>query len=246
MSLFGSIFKAVAGPVIGGLFGKKDKPQTTTSTVNYVAMRDNAIKGGFNPLTALRNGGSAGHTTQTTSGGAMSSRGFIGEALSSGLQSAFAYDPNAEYKAGLETDIMEAQLENIQASTYKMNHAFGNNLPSATGRQRVAQTAPLVTGKALPFEAMPATVTNPWKNASVNPNYSDAEAGEARYAEIGAEAIGLRNAVVDTYHNSPNLRKWKWNDTLYNRTQSKKGFEKWLADANNPYNQLFKSGGRGY
>ncbi|MBX5251813.1 hypothetical protein HJC03_15585 [Rhizobium sp. NLR4b] len=59
--------------LLGGLFGskkpKKEKTQTTTtnvSTVDYNKMVASAREAGFNPLTALRNGGAAGFSTSTS------------------------------------------------------------------------------------------------------------------------------------------------------------------------------------
>jgi hypothetical protein len=53
-----------ASSFLGGLFGKKE--QKTTTEVDYVKMARNATKAGFNPLTAIRYGGSAGFTTTTS------------------------------------------------------------------------------------------------------------------------------------------------------------------------------------
>ncbi|WP_411196086.1 hypothetical protein [Rhizobium sp.] len=58
--------------LLGGLLGskkKKEKTQTKTVTenvVDYQKMSDNARAAGFNPLTALRNGGAAGFSTSTS------------------------------------------------------------------------------------------------------------------------------------------------------------------------------------
>lgn len=52
--------------LLGGLFGKKKKKEETTTRVNYQQMVNDATAAGFNPLTAIRNGGSAGFTTTTS------------------------------------------------------------------------------------------------------------------------------------------------------------------------------------
>ena len=55
------------GSIVGGVFGLLgSKKQKTTSSVDYVSMARNAQKAGFNPLTAIRNGGSAGFTSTTS------------------------------------------------------------------------------------------------------------------------------------------------------------------------------------
>ncbi len=61
--MWGELLSAGA-TLLGGLFGKKKKQETTTR-INYQQMADDAAAAGFNPLTAIRNGGSAGFTTTT-------------------------------------------------------------------------------------------------------------------------------------------------------------------------------------
>lgn len=61
MDIFGGLLSAGAS-LIGGLFGGGSKKQETTTTnhVDYRRMVSEAEAAGFNPLTALRNGGAAG------------------------------------------------------------------------------------------------------------------------------------------------------------------------------------------
>lgn len=71
--MIGTLISAGA-TVLGGLFGSKKKKETTetdqtstsTSSVDYQAMVNAAVKAGFNPLTAIRNGGTGGFVTTKT------------------------------------------------------------------------------------------------------------------------------------------------------------------------------------
>lgn len=122
--MFGQILSAVAGPLISGLFGQKKAPQTTT-TVNYRKLRDAAIKGGFNPLTAIRNGGAAGFTTTTHP--ALSRAPAVGQAISN-LGTVLANQPSqADIRRDkLEYQILEKQLENLRTRSPISKARFGD------------------------------------------------------------------------------------------------------------------------
>jgi len=109
-ALVASIAGKVLPSLIGGLFGRKKQ----TNEVDYVKMRDNAIAAGFNPLTALRNGGAAGFTSVTP---ALSSNNFIKDALSGGF-SAFESHKRSHIdkeREQLELGIMREELKQMQA-----------------------------------------------------------------------------------------------------------------------------------
>lgn len=65
----------VGGTLLGGLLGRKKKQteetitdQTSTSTTDLVGMSEEAVRAGFNPLTALRAGVAGGFVTTRTQG----------------------------------------------------------------------------------------------------------------------------------------------------------------------------------
>lgn len=98
--------------LIGSLFGKKK--QKTESTVNYQKMVDSATAAGFNPLTAIRNGGSAGFTTTTTPTTSM-----LPEALSNlggvlGPAMGKMLDPMEAKKRQLDTALVDYQLRQLK------------------------------------------------------------------------------------------------------------------------------------
>lgn len=68
---FGSLI-GVGASLLGGLFGgaskKKQETTTTTSYIDYDRMVRTVEAPGFNPLTALRNGGAAGFSLSSSTG----------------------------------------------------------------------------------------------------------------------------------------------------------------------------------
>lgn len=112
--MLGSILGAVAGPVIGGLFGsKKQKTVTENKPPDGAAIRKEALRGGFNPLTFLRaTGGSGGGGTTTQSGGSLSSGSWIANAVSAGFSAWQDVQDNTRQEAAdaLKQDIMREEL----------------------------------------------------------------------------------------------------------------------------------------
>ena len=102
--MIGEIITAGAG-LLGSLFGSKK--QTTTNEVNYVKMARNARAAGFNPLTALRNGGAAGFTTTTspTVSQLPQALGALGGALGDAYEK--KVDPLAQKQRQLDTALSE-------------------------------------------------------------------------------------------------------------------------------------------
>lgn len=108
MSLLGGIIGAV-----GSLFGGSKK-QETTSSVDYKKMAREATEAGFNPLTAIRNGGSAGFTT--TTGPSISNTpeilsnlgGILGDALGDKL------DPIQAKRREIDTLLVDRQLRQLK------------------------------------------------------------------------------------------------------------------------------------
>lgn len=145
--------------LLGGLFGKKKKETTTTNQIDYVKMAQNAEAAGFNPLTAMRNGGGAGFTSSTVShlglSGVADAVGQIGGALGSALDSKL--DPMARKQREVESALLDYQLQTIQSKP-KASMMFGD-VPTRSGRNVVAtpkaalssgtKAAPVVAGRLL-------------------------------------------------------------------------------------------------
>lgn len=213
---------SIAAPIIGGLFGSKK--QSTTSEIDYVKMRKNAEKGGFNPLTALRAGGGAGFTTTHHPG--LASGEFIAQALAGVGNVLDSIDPMRDATAKLEYELKKATLENLQADTAARRRASLGGVPVATGARNTSNNSPLAK---LPVNAgwsqtptvEQPSLTNPFPTSwgwRVNSNVPDAAAMEDRWGEVGGSVAGLGVMATDLFENyadwmntSPRtatLRKW--------------------------------------
>lgn len=211
-----AIIGAVAGPLLGGIFGKKNKPQVTTSYVDYERMVKDATAAGFNPLTALRNGGAAGFSTSTTTGGALSQPSFmssVGDALAAGINAWANYDELADEQRKAEYDLVMAQLEGINLNNQALRKQSLGDAPmrasagsvtvstnSQSGEPASTSTAP--DGLPQPIEAGDRTATNPWKVFTIDPKASDGAVFEERYGDfMGGLIGGTAPLVADIKHN---------------------------------------------
>lgn len=125
--------------LLGGLFGSKK--QKTSNSVNYVQMARSAEKAGFNPLTALRNGGSAGFTSSVSHPGLSgmadaiaSVGGQIGAAVDRRL------DPIEQKRSQVESSLLDYQLQQIQSGALRVPR-FGD-VPAAAGSANATQRTP--------------------------------------------------------------------------------------------------------
>lgn len=79
---------------------------------------------GFNPLTALRNGGAAGFSTSTTTVPGLSGGEIIGQGLSQFANNVgnflADFDPMADQKKEAEYQLVQAQIKNLNASSSAM------------------------------------------------------------------------------------------------------------------------------
>lgn len=120
--------------ILGGLFGGDDEPKTTTSYVDYSDMVRRAEAAGFNPLTAIRNGGSAGFTTSTTSGGGSTPLSRIAGALPGAIDTFMTkIDPFNDRTREMQYKIQEAQLANLQTDTAARSRVSVGGVPAVTG-----------------------------------------------------------------------------------------------------------------
>lgn len=206
-----------AASVIGGLFGKKKQTQTTESVVDYEAMVRRATKAGFNPLTALRNGGSAGFSSSTTTShpglssigqGIANAGSIIGGALEQ------RFDPIQKKRDEVESKLLDYQLAQIQASP--KTPSMGD-VPTRSGRQIVQQTVPPMATQAglKNGSAIPPMQLKPGDNPTVStvgledrfgitsdPKTADAAAWEQRYAEPGEWVGGIYTMGADAIYNA--------------------------------------------
>ncbi|MER8649914.1 hypothetical protein [Mesorhizobium sp. M1121] len=155
-------------------------------------MADDASAAGFNPLTAIRNGGSAGFTSTTSPGS-----GGLSAALSTAGNFLQNFDPFADAKREQESRYVEAQINNLNAQSGSYNRTAST--PSGpvlrrSGAASLSMQSPPTPGKT--------TVTNPLPGPGVvDSRLVDADAWEARYSDLGGWVGGAINAFGDLSEN---------------------------------------------
>ena len=132
MGFLSSLALKVAPSLIGGLFGGKSKQ--SSSRINFQQMRDDAAAAGYNPLSALKYTGGAGNTT-TTHPPSLSSREFIGQALSDGVTTWFNREQIArdEQVESLKLATMREELKLLKNRNKVPTGTFGYSIPAAVG-----------------------------------------------------------------------------------------------------------------
>lgn len=208
------------GSLLGGLFGGGE----SETKINYNAIRRDSERAGFNPLTALRNGASAGFTTT------MHPPAF-GAAISdaaNAFASVFAnMDPNKDRMEEIQFKLAEASLDNLQTDTaLRLRRLSLGDAPSysaGTTKRQVGTGVGLVPpgiqsslpgfGTVFgPSQPKPAdqTASNPFPHGSgfvVAGNVPDLETGaEARYGDFVSIPFGVFNLAADAY---ANFRKYR-------------------------------------
>lgn len=108
---------SAAGSVAGAIGGSKTQKTTTESTVDYEKMVKSATAAGFNPLTAIRNGGSAGFSTSTTTSPGVSAMPGVLSSLGGFLGDAFGnqIDPLAKARRQVDTALVDSQLRGVRS-----------------------------------------------------------------------------------------------------------------------------------
>lgn len=223
MAFWGPIIGAVGSSLLGGLFGgrSKEKPkvETVQNTVDYAGMVAGAEAAGFNPLTALRNGGTAGWTKSvgTTTGG--TSKPTVGASIANAVASGFAafgnYDPMKAKRDVAEYDLIQAQIGNINQRTAEGARRMTSfEAPTRRASETVTGMSPasrplggtLKTGAPQASELGKKEVSNPWQNSVIDPTTANASAFEERYggSEIAETEAYIRTRLADTRANLRN------------------------------------------
>ncbi|MET2831591.1 hypothetical protein [Mesorhizobium shangrilense] len=172
-------------------------------------MVQDAEAAGFNPLTAIRNGGSAGFTATSHPG--LSSGAFIADALGKVGDIVSSYDPMSKATADLEFKIKQETLRNLQADTAQRLRASIGGVPSSVGSTVVRSPGgmnPASAGSARTPKVETPSVTNPYPKDTglvVDPNVPDGQAFADRYgdSEIANMAFGVYVGYRDLEANAP-------------------------------------------
>ncbi len=219
MSIWGAI-GSIGSTLLGGLFGRKK--QSTSNTVDYVSMVRNAEAAGFNPLTALRNGGAAGFTTSTTAAAPLSN--VIGQGLADGVGKFLeTFDPHADKMREKTYALLDAQVRNLDAQSgaifpampggFHTPGTYGGTFegrPSGRAGQLSASSAPLPAsaGHAMTPTVETPTLTNPYGQSTgltIDTKMPDAAAAEERYGDVLSNVFGVANFYQDAYGN---FKRW--------------------------------------
>lgn len=206
--MFGAILGAVSS--VAGLF-KKDKPQVQESHVDYKRMVKDSMAAGFNPLTALRNGGSAGFTT-TTSHPALAGSDFIGRATdaAASIGNIFsAIDPNKNAREDLSGDLAAIQIGAAADDPWLRLRSSGlGGAPQYEAPQQFQQLSGVI-GSKTPTAAdragipLAATVdrkdsTSPYDFIVRHPAWPPASNVEDEYSDLMGSVYGVAKTFADT------------------------------------------------
>lgn len=172
--MFGALLGAGAS-LIGGLFGGGSKKQETTTTnyVDYKRLVHDSDEAGFNPLTALRNGGAAGFSvsTGTTPATPLSER--LVNGITGAAQSFLTnFDPFADQQRDLGFRVAEAQLANLQADTRIKQVQLGGVPTYTAGTQKRVMGAGVKHGQT--FKSAADVVPAPMSKIVDMPDLSGA------------------------------------------------------------------------
>lgn len=191
---------------IGSLFGgDDDDEEKTETTIDYKKMARMAEQAGFNPLTAIRNGGSAGFTTTTHPG--LSAMDRFGSAFQTIGNALASYDARSDERADLELRIQRAELDRIQRANDADRTMYSmGGVPHASGSTRSTSASAAGTGVPTPTisGAQNRTATNPFDTDSglvIDTNVPDAETYTTRYGEFGEVIGGVHAADADWQKN---------------------------------------------
>lgn len=190
---------SAAGSLLGGLFGGKKK-QTTERTLNFQKIRDDGVKAGFNPLTALQAAAGAGVGTSTTTGPQLSTPEILANAVVNGAQAYAdswfnqAEDAKDQEIERIKLETMKAELANVQARTSYLNaqKPFGSTIPvydpaPVTGRVHT-RAAPLST---VPNGQWEAPELRRVESVPLTAEFRTGRAGDPPYRSLNPDAFEI-------------------------------------------------------
>ena len=163
---------------------------------------------GFNPLTALRNGGAAGFSVSTTPAAPLSAR--LADGIAGGVNAFLQnFDPHADAAREKGFALIDAQIRNLNASSgaiFPPPPAGFHNLETrrSGGGGQLSAELPASAGAPRTPTVEDPTLTNPFPTTSglhVNPGWPDAAAAEERWGDLGGSIYGLGIGAVDAWYN---------------------------------------------
>lgn len=210
MSILGAI-GGVAGSLLSGLFSKNNadkqaalQKQFAQSGIQWKVA--DAKKAGVHPLAAL----GAQTTSYAPSTVGVPDFGASGQALGNAIHR--TADPHtraatdlALTRAGLENDLLRAQINAIRATRPPSSPAMPLNTNTAIPGQPATELGPAPEHTHLRTESSPGYIT-------IDPRNSDAQKYEDRYGDAAQEIYGLRNWFADqvySYSGMPGPANWE-------------------------------------
>lgn len=185
----------------------------------YSQLVEDAQAAGFNPLTALRNGGGSSYNSGAAhaplSATPLSRQAPVKQAVGgSAIGDAFTragdfisnFDPFADQKREQEYRLVESQISALNASALSGVPRGGGSFASGSVERRPSGQSGAL-GKPTKWEVGDVSVTNPFKVIDVA-NVSDAAALEQRYGEPGSWLGGVRNIIVDGVYAGYQGARW--------------------------------------
>ena len=197
--------KAVLPSLVSGLFGRS---KNRAQGVDYKRLVSDAQNAGINPLTALRNGGTASYTRVPQ----LSSNAFVGEAMANGLETWFNREQieRDEEREQLENDILKEQLADLreQSKTVRQDANYGYGLTSGYEGSSHGTVAPQLVESR--FGRDSGGLRDSRRDGSPTPvvgglaterneRFSDAQKVEDRYGDVASWAYGLGVVGADAF-----------------------------------------------
>lgn len=208
----------IAKGLIGKLFGRKK----SSNTVNYAALVKNSRKAGFNPLTALRNGGSANSTSTSP---VFTGAEFIRDAIEGVTDTIFNRDQlerDAEMDE-IKRELMREELKEVQSRNKRIaqNPNFGYSIPHVGTQSKKSGQIPASGSVGVLPDISPSVVPIHDSSSFLVPNEggspvtrdllddgqvhdvdeasSPAEDWENEYSELVSEYMGLKKFMRDNW-----------------------------------------------
>ena len=226
------------GEILGGLVARsaekrQRRNQLSDQASQFTRLRDAAVAGGFNPLTALQATGGSGQGFVPGSGNEMTSGAFFAEAFARGADTFFNTPSKVDIEAETIKQQAQAYMLDRQAAAHNPYRNFGfaltrqgNALPARrVGVPAMASTrdkfsvansvlpAPVLGGVPVPDSFLDrssgAYVANRYFESA--PGWMGAQQFEDAYGDVAGSVYGVAKFATDVGHNFGLYARRKYN-----------------------------------